>query len=111
MEISETTKGAVKVLKPRGPLCAQDAELFKRRAGETAAATMGRIVVDASAIPYVDSRGVEVLLELSEDLSQGGQGLKLCGVNETLREVFDLTAVADAFESYEDVNSAVRSFL
>ena len=111
MEITETTKGAVKVLKPRGPLCQQDAEQFKRAANEAANAAMGRIVVDASAVPYADSRGIEVLVELSEALSEGGQALKLCGVNETLREVFDLTDVAGAFESYEDVNGAVRSFL
>ena len=111
MEISETTKGAVRVLKPRGPLCAQDAEQFKRQASEAAAAAMGRIVVDASSVPFLDSRGVEVLVELSEGLGESGQALKLCAVNETLREVFDLTDVAGAFESYEDVNAAVRSFL
>ena len=111
MEIAETTKGAVKVLRPRGPLCTQDAEQFKRTASEAAGASMGRLVIDASAIPYVDSRGLEVLVDLGETLSESGQTLKLCCVNETLREVFDLTDVAASLEQYEDVNAAVRSFL
>ena len=111
MEITEATKGAVRVLRPRGPLCTQDAEQFQRAASAAEAAAMGRVVIDASAIPYVDSRGLEVLADLGETLAESGQTLKLCGVNETLREVFDLTDVASALEQYEDVNAAVRSFL
>src|SRR5438552_10448796 len=108
MEIAETTKGAVKVLRPKGPLSLADAEQFKKCATEAAGTAMGRVVIDASGIPYVDSRGLEVLVELGETLSQSGQTLKLCQVNETLREVFDLTNVSGALEQYEDVNAAVR---
>lgn len=111
MEITEQSKGAVRVFKPRGPLCQADADLLKRTVSEASGASMGRVVIDASAIPYVDSRGLEVLVELSEDMGESGQTLKVCGANETLREVFDLTDIAGLFEHYEDVNSAVRSFL
>ena len=111
MDIAETTKGAVKVLKPKGPLCGADAELFKRRAEEAAEASMNRIVVDASGVAFVDSRGLEVLLELSEVFAESGHSLKLACVNETLREVFDLTDTGGSFEHFEDVNGAVRSFL
>ena len=31
--------------------------------------------------------------------------------NDTLREVLDLTGLSASFECYDDVNSAVRSFL
>jgi anti-sigma B factor antagonist len=111
VEISEQTKGAVKVLRPRGPLAAADAEDFKTRAAETARSSLGRLVVDASGIPFVDSRGLEVLAELSDELSKSGQSLRLCGANETVREVMDLTDLSSMFEHYEDVNAAVRSFL
>jgi anti-anti-sigma factor len=111
MEITEQTKGAVKVLRPRGPLVQTDADDFKRRATETARSAMGRLVIDASGIPYVDSRGLEVLAELSDELAAGGQTLRLCGVNETLREVLDLTDLSALFEHHEDANSAVRAFL
>jgi anti-sigma B factor antagonist len=111
MEIGEQTKGAVTVLRPRGPLCDADAENFKRRASEASVSAMGRVVIDASAIPYIDSRGLEVLVDLSEQLGESGQTLRLCAANETLREVLDLTDLSAMFEHYEDVNAAVRSFL
>src|SRR4029453_18979858 len=111
MEIAEQTKGAVRVLRPRGPLCQADAEQFKTRAAEVLTASMGRLVIDASAVPYVDSRGLEGLVGLSEELAESGQALKLCGANETVREVMDLTDLASLFEHYDEVNTAVRSFL
>ena len=44
-------------------------------------------------------------------MSQSGQTLKICGANDTVREVLELTNLAALFEHFEDVNGAVRSFL
>lgn len=111
MEILEQTSGAVKVLRPRGPLAQGDADQFGERALAAIRAALGRIVVDVSAVQYVDSRGLEVLAELTEELGEGGSALKLCGTNETVREALDLTDLASLMEHYEDVTTAVRSFL
>ena len=111
MDIQEQRQGAVTVLKPQGPLVAQDADQFQVSLTAVLATSLGRFVVDASEIPYVDSRGLEVLKEATEQLSDSGQALRLCGANETVREVLDLTDLSRLFEHYQDVNSAVRSFL
>lgn len=111
MEIVEQTKGAVRVLRPKGPLVGAEADEFRARVSGAAAETLGRVLIDASGIPYADSRGLEVLLELSEQLSHSGQGLKLFTATETVREVLDLTDLSAHFEFFEDENSAVRSFL
>ena len=110
MEIQEQRQGAVTVLKPLGALCQDDAECFKKRMLEVLGKTLGRFVVDASAVAFVDSRGLEALVEVTEVLAQSGLALKLCGANDTLREVFDMTELSSMFESFEDTNSAVRSF-
>lgn len=111
MEIAEQRQGAVTVLKPQGPLCGPDADNFLVRISDVMERSLGRFVIDCSAVAYVDSRGLEVLKETTDQLSDGGQALRLCGCNETLREVFDLTGLTRLFEHYEDVGTAVRSFL
>ena len=111
MQIQEQKKGAVTVLRPVGPLTQDDAEQFKTRLMAVRDQSMGRFVVDAGAVPYVDSRGLEVLVEANDEVTRAGQSLKLCAINETLREVLDLTELSSLFEHYEDANSAVRSFL
>lgn len=111
MDIESQHKGAVAVLKPKGALTHDEADSFKTCVFESIEANLGRVVLNASAIPFVDSRGLEVFVEVSEKLSQSGKSLVLCGANETLREVLHLTDLMSLFEHYEDVNSAVRSFL
>jgi anti-anti-sigma factor len=111
MDIQQQSQGAVTVLKPLGPLVATDAELFRNRALEVSKAALGRLVLDASAIPYVDSRGIEVLLDVTDELSTSGRVLKICAPSATLREVMELTGADESFEYFDDVTTAVRSFL
>ena len=111
MKILEQRHGAVTVLKPEGALLDADADQFKSGAVNSLRATMGRVVVDMSAVPFVDSKGLEALLDVTDEMSQQGQSLKLCATNKTVREVLELTDLVSLFEHYEDVNSAVRSFL
>ena len=111
MEIQEHRHGAVVVLKPLGPLCLNDAEIFRQRIFEVMAKSRGHFVIDVSAVPYIDSQGLEAMVDTSEVLSQSGQSFKVCTVNNTLHEVLALTGFASHFESYEKVTDAVRSFL
>lgn len=111
MEIAEQMKGAVRVLKPKGPLAGPEADEFRGRVAAASAESLGRVLIDAGGIPFADSHGLEVLAELSEQMSQSGRSLKLCAATETLREILELTELAGLFEFYEDENAAVRSFL
>lgn len=111
MVIEETRHGAVTVLRPKGTLGAQEAPVLVERASETFRRTMGRFVIDASEVPFVDSAGLEALADIAEEVSASGLTLKLCCETETLREVLELTDLASRFEHYEAVGVAVRSFL
>lgn len=111
MKIDELKQGAVVVLKPAGPLVGEACLDMKNCLKAVAARTMGRYVIDAGGISFVDSPGLETLLDAAELLLQGGRSLKLCAANDTVREAIELTGLADSFEHYDDVNTAVRSFL
>jgi anti-anti-sigma factor len=111
MEIREQRHGAVTVLKPIGPLLQADAGDFARLVSRALARSLGRFVLDASAMPFVDSAGLESLVAAADELAQNGQLLRLCTVGETLREVLELTELATRFEYFDDVTDATRSFL
>jgi anti-sigma B factor antagonist len=111
IEITESRQGAVTVIKPVGPLCRADAQRFSARLDEALAKSLGRLVVDASGIAFVDSAGLEALAAAGDKLSEVGMVLKLCGTNETVREVLELTELSPSMEYFDDVQNAVRSFL
>lgn len=111
MDIQEQRHGAVTVVKPMGPLVLADAEQFRVHLVDVMQRSLGRFVIDASGVPYLDSPGLEALAGVTEELFAGGRALRVCGAGETLREVLDLTGLAERFEFYEDATTAVRSFL
>lgn len=111
MEVLTQQRGAVMIVKPVGPLTNGDAETFKARVREVIRENLGRVVIDASAVPFVDSGGLESLADVAAELAQGGKGLKVFAANQTIRQVIELTGLAPQFEHFDDANSAVRSFL
>ena len=111
MKITEQRQGAVTVLKPEGPLLEQDANTLKQRLVNLLNSSLGRFVLDMSAIPYLDSKGLEALVDVTEEMGKSGQALRLCSANKTVREVLELTDLASLFDHFEDANTAVRSFL
>ncbi len=111
MTINEERHGAVVVVRPSGALVQDDADAFRTRVDAVHERSLGRFIVDLSAVPYADSQGLEALIEVSDRMAQSGRALKVCGPNDTLREVFHLTDIAMLFEQYDDTTSAVRSFL
>ena len=78
MKIHEQRQGAVIVLKPEGALVEPEAAAFKQRLIQALGASLGRFVVDLSAVPFVDSKGLEALVEVTEEMGKSGQALRLC---------------------------------
>ena len=111
MSFDQQSIGAVTILKPRGPVAnIEDSQLFFGQAENLVRQSLGRFVVDASEMSYVDSTGLEALVDISQRLNTFGQPLKMCGVSETLSETIRVTQTADSFDIFDQVQDAVRSY-
>jgi anti-anti-sigma factor len=53
-----------------------------------------KLVVDFSKLDYISSAGLRVLLGAAKKLQGAGSGLRLFGLNETVREVFEISGFA-----------------
>ncbi len=105
------TIGAVSVLRPVGPVASvEDAAQFVEKSRGLVSSSMGRFVLDASELSYVDSSGLEALVDIAEQLNRYGQVLKMCQISETMAETIRVTQTAESFECFEHVQDAVRSY-
>jgi anti-anti-sigma factor len=111
MNIDVKKVGTVDVLSPRGALVDEDAEEFVNALQGRLKASNPRFVVDLREVPYLDSRGLEGLVDAALDLQQRGGRLRLAAVTATCREVFELTGQAGLMEFFDEPQDAVRSFL
>ncbi|MDP6543725.1 MAG: STAS domain-containing protein [Phycisphaerae bacterium] len=67
------------------------------------------VIVDASKIVQIDSRGLEVLVDATEQLIRGGRVLKLVAADENLREILELTELASLFEYADSVDYSTEN--
>ncbi|MCD6365503.1 MAG: STAS domain-containing protein [Planctomycetes bacterium] len=110
MKIEERQVEGVTIFTPHGPLVKADADQLKGYLAGASVHNPERIVIDTSAVPFLDSRGLEVLIEVTTNMTSSQGRLKVAGANETLREVMMLTDTSELFEHFQDVESALRSF-
>lgn len=82
---------------------------FKKQMEELALCTR-RIVVDLSAVQFIDSAGCGALLQFHKQLLDRGGGLKICCVTPPVRALFELVRMQRVLEIYPDREQALRSF-
>ena len=90
-------------------LDAGNADVF-RRAVAPALKDCRNLVLDLGRVQFVDSRGCGVILSCLKQISPAGGDLKLCGVNPTVRMVFDLIRMHNICEIVNTREEAVQAF-
>lgn len=65
------------------------------------------VVVDFTRSPYIDSSGLGALVSLSRRLRDAGGDLRLVGLNDDLRSLFELTRLDQLFPLYATRDDAV----
>ncbi len=67
------------------------------------------VVVDFTASGYIDSSGLGALVSLSRRLRETGGDLRLVGLNEDLRTLFELTRLDALFPLYATRTDALAA--
>lgn len=68
------------------------------------------VVLNLSAVPYIDSTGLGELVRAAITASQMGGGLKLARVARRVRELLVITKLLTVLEVFDDEADAVASF-
>jgi len=82
---------------------------FQRELLDVLAEDPSQIVVDLSAVSYMDSSGVASLVKLLSRCSRQKVRLKLACMTPRVRSIFEITKLETVFEIVPDVKEAVES--
>ena len=69
-----------------------------------------RVVIDLSAVTYVDSATIGCLMDLHREAAAAGGALKLAGVQKRVETMLVMTGAHEVLEVHPDEPSAIRSF-
>ena len=105
MDISTRTRNDVTIVAFAGNLDSNTSPQAQQAIDAIIAGGGRKIVVDFSGLDYISSAGLRVLLGTAKKLNAAGGALRLFGLNETVKEVFQISGFATILtvKSSEDV--------
>jgi anti-sigma B factor antagonist len=68
------------------------------------------LVVDLQDVTFVDSTGLATLVTGMKRSREKGGDLRICGLQQPLRLIFELTRLDKAFEIFNNEDEAVQAF-
>ena len=71
---------------------------------------ISKILLDMKGVDYLDSSTISVLLTERERLKNRDGCLKLLGLQEAPRKVFEIARIDSIFDIYDEEGEALRSF-
>ena len=98
------------VLSPTGRIDHANSEVFRRALKpliERCSANGERLVLDLAGVDYVSSAGLRVFLMTAQRMEEADGKLGLAGVQELIKDVFDMAGFDDMFEFYPTPAEAI----
>ena len=68
-----------------------------------------RLVVDLSAVSYIDSAGLAALIQAMQKVEAYGGKFRLAGLQETVRSIFEISRLDQVFQIFTDVDAALAA--
>jgi len=109
MKVQSQANGPATVLTAHGPLVADDTGDLRGALQAARSTGVKRVVIDLSDVPYLDSAGIELLLEFADASLSPHQRPKLAALSETCLEALELPDVLPRLEVFDTVENALRS--
>lgn len=107
MEIREKKLRGITALVLNGRFDSSASREFETCVTRVIAAGISVVVVDFSGVEYISSAGLRVLLYAAKTLKPSGRKILLCGVQENVMMIFDISGLKSLFEFYETEDAAI----
>ena len=111
LRIDERETDGVVVLTLSGEITLDDGDLvFGRRISDLRTRGLVKILVDLSAVTYIDSSGIGMMAATLKEVRKHGGDLRLMRLNTRGQRLFSVMKLKTTFEVFEDETMAMRSF-
>jgi anti-sigma B factor antagonist len=111
MDINVTKRGPVQLIRLRGPLRMGPAVDDLRKALEDLLANgEARLALNLAEVPMIDSSGIGLIVRFLASTKQRGGAIKLIQPSKFAVQTLRLVGVLNLFETFDDDETALKSF-
>lgn len=110
MEIQEKDANGIQILELMGRFDAYTAPTARQWLEKATEEEPARIVVNLEGVQFVDSTALATLVQGMKRCRQLNGDLRLCGLQQPVRMIFELTRLDKAFEIFSGEDEAIQAF-
>ncbi len=110
MEIRKETLEKATIVKLIGRLDASSSKKVKEAVKDLLDTNVRNVVFDMEGIDFIDSTGLGSLVAALRSVSKQGGEIKIAGLGERVRVIFELTRLHRIFDIYDNGAEAAASF-
>ncbi|HNV69123.1 MAG TPA: STAS domain-containing protein [Candidatus Ozemobacteraceae bacterium] len=110
LQITQEQHGQVNILVITGRLDSTNSESFETLLTNLINAGTSQILIDGTQMAYISSAGLRILLMIAKQLNRTRGRIVLCGLNESVKKVFDLTGLTGIFPLCATREEGLKSF-
>lgn len=100
----------VTVIRLRKTLDMATSPALEAKFKELIASGVTRVVVNLAAVDFVTSAGLRILITASKKLNELGGALRICGLKDQVRLVFEISGITTLLHTHAEEQSAVADF-
>ena len=108
MKLNSYKSGSASVICPREAITQAECDQLRMMAAEASVSGTSIIILDLSEVPFIDSVGLEMMLDLERACRDQGGHLKLVGLSDNCTDILRLTDLSPRFEVLPTVEQALR---
>jgi len=106
MQVTEQVQDGVRIVRPEGRLDTNTAPDFERHLTDRLEAEVVPLVLDLSALDYISSAGLRVVLLVAKQMKTRNAKMALCALKGNVREVFDISGFLQILQVYDTLDQA-----
>lgn len=111
MTITERQNGDVTILDVDGKILLGEGDVqLKKKIDELISRKVSKILLNLSAVPYMDSGGLGEIVRSYSTVKREGGELKLVGVTSRIKDLMTITKLHTVFDIFDNEAEAAASF-
>ena len=110
MKIEVNESSAIKILHLEGALNSETARETETRLNQLIMGGNNKLVVNLNEVNYISSAGLRIFLMANKLIKKQNGALRLCCLNNTVNEVFEISGFNMIFKIFKSEEEAIEGF-
>ena len=110
MEVTIRTKASVKIMDLKGEVDLYSSPKIRGEFGGLIKKKEKSVLINLKEVSYIDSSGLATFVEALQKMSKYGGKLKLTGLGQSIRNVFEVSRLDEVFSIMDNEAQALKSF-